>query len=306
MLQTCFKLYGAAFFWGGTFVAGRLLGKEVTPATAALWRFVMASILLVAILRYREGGLPRLSGRQALGVVALGATGICAYNLFFFAGLTHIGASRAALIIALNPVAIGIGAALTFGERLTRLRLFGSGISLAGAVMVIGRGSLGNLLAGGVGVGELLILGCVLSWTLYSLIGRQSMRGLSPLAAVTWSSLAGTLLLGLVALPSGALAETVRLTAADWLAIGYLGLFGTVLGFLWYFQGIQALGPARAAVFINFVPVNGVLLAVLFLDETLSPALLGGGMLVLLGAWLAIAPPRRTPATAKTLDSDPS
>ena len=75
-----------------------------------------------------------------------------------------------------------------------------------------------------------------------------------------------------------------------WCSIGYLGLFGTVVGFLWYFEGIQTIGPSRAAVFINFVPVNGVLLATLLLGEPLDISLLGGGLLVVLGAYLANAP----------------
>ncbi len=293
MFQTCLKLYGTAFFWGGTFVAGRLLGGAVPPVTAAFWRFVIASVLLVVVLFRFEGGLPRLSFRQALAVLALGATGIFAYNLCFFAGLTHIGAGRASLIIALNPVVIGVASVLVLGERMTRLRLSGTFLALVGALVVISRGRMAELVSGGVGAGELLILGCVLSWTLYSLIGRQSMRGLSPLAAVTWSALAGTLLLALVALPQGGLGAALTLGFKSWLAVGYLGVFGTVVGFLWYFQGIQAIGPARAAVFINFVPVNGVLLATLILDEPLSLSLLTGGVLVLLGAWLAMAPPRR-------------
>ncbi|TYO99058.1 drug/metabolite transporter (DMT)-like permease [Geothermobacter ehrlichii] len=296
MLLTCLKLYGAALFWGGTFVAGRWLGGTTSPVTAAFFRFVVASLALLVLHWRREGPLPRLSPRQAAAVLLLGLTGICAYNLLFFEGLTRIAASRAALIIALNPVAITLGAALMFGEPLSRLRLLGAAISLVGAVVVITRGEPGLLLDVGVGAGELLILGCVLSWTLYSLIGRRAMRGLTPLGAVCWSSVAGTLLLACFALPAGSLLEGARLTAGSWLAIGYLGLFGTVLGFLWYFQGIRALGPARAAVFINFVPVNGVLLATLLLNEPPDSSLLAGGALVLTGAWLAIRPATGTRA----------
>ena len=80
---------------------------------------------------------------------------------------------------------------------------------------------------------------------------------------------AGNLIACLVSLP---LALPVRDSAsADWIVIGYLGLFGTVIGFLWYFQGIQSIGPSRAAVFINFVPVNGVLLATLLCVTRRNP-----------------------------------
>jgi len=69
----------------------------------------------------------------------------------------------------------------------------------------------------------------------------------------------------LPALLHGSFAEALHLSMGAWLSIIYLGLFGTVIGFLWYFQGIQLIGPSQAAVFINFVPVNGVLLATLLL-----------------------------------------
>jgi len=290
MLTIYLKLFAVAFFWGGTFVAGRLLGSDVQPVTSAFFRFMVASVLLCLATLRLEGRLPRLDSRQALAVFALGLTGIFAYNLFFFNGLTLVGAGRAALIIALNPVAITLCSALIYREHLPLSRVVGIPLSMAGAMLVISRGNPALLLSGGVGQGELLIFGCVLSWTLYSVIGKSAMSGLSPLGAVCWSSVAGTMLLAIPALLHGSLAEATNLSPASWLSIGYLGLFGTVVAFFWYFQGIQTIGPSRAAVFINFVPVNGVLLATLLLGEPLTASLLFGGCLVVIGAYLANAP----------------
>ena len=156
--------------------------------------------------------------------------------------------ARAALIIALNPVAITLCSALIYREALPLSRLIGIPLSVIGALVVITRGQPLHVFSGGVGRGELLIFGCVLSWTLYSVIGKTAMRGLSPLAAVCWSSIAGTLLLSIPALAYGSLPEAVHFSWPVWCSIGYLGLFGTVVGFLWYFEGIQTIGPSRAAV----------------------------------------------------------
>ena len=289
-MNTYLKLFAVAFFWGGTFVAGRFLAGSVHPVAAAFFRFAIASCCLLLAVCMSEGRLPKLNARQALAVAALGLTGVFAYNLFFFNGLSLIGAARAALIIALNPVAITLCSALIYREALPLSRLVGIPLSVIGALVVITRGHPLQIFSGGVGRGVLLIFGCVLSWTLYSVIGKTAMRGLSPLAAVCWSSIAGTLLLSGPAWLYGSLAEAARFSWDVWFSIGYLGLFGTVVGFLWYFQGIQSIGPSRAAVFINFVPVNGVLLATLLLDEPLDISLLGGGLLVVCGAYLANAP----------------
>ena len=289
-MNTYLKLFAVAFFWGGTFVAGRFLAGSAHPVSAAFFRFVIASLCLLLALCMSEGRLPRLEARQALAVAALGLTGVFAYNLFFFNGLSLIGAARAALIIALNPVAITLCSALIYREALPLSRLIGIPLSVIGALVVITRGQPLQIFSGGIGRGELLIFGCVLSWTLYSVIGKTAMCGLSPLAAVCWSSIAGTLLLSIPALAYGSLPEAVHFSWPVWCSIGYLGLFGTVVGFLWYFEGIQKIGPSRAAVFINFVPVNGVLLATLLLGEPLDVSLIGGGLLVIFGAYLANAP----------------
>ena len=287
MTLTYIKLFLVAFFWGGTFVAGRWLVGSVHPYSAAFFRFAIASVLLLLVTWRREGRLASLSLQQLLAVGALGLTGIFAYNLFFFQGLSLIGAGRAALIIALNPVFITLTSALIHKEGLPARRLLGILLSVCGAILVITRGQPQLIFEGGIGRGELLIFGCVISWTLYSVIGKTAMRGLSPLSAVCWSSLFGTAFLLIPALMQGSFAEALHFSAGAWLAIGYLGLFGTVVGFLWYFQGIRAIGPSRAAVFINFVPVNGVLLATLLLGEALTLSVLAGGALVVTGSYLA-------------------
>jgi len=286
VVATYVRLFLVAFFWGGTFVAGRSLAGIVPPVEAAFFRFVLASLFLLAITHYREG-LPRITARQLGAIVALGATGIFAYNLFFFNGLARIGAGRASLIIALNPVFITLASALVYREPLPAKRVAGVLLSITGAIIVITRGDPLAVFDSGVGAGELLIFGCVLSWTLYSVIGKTAMQGLSPLAAVCYSSVAGTLLLFAAALLHGSVLDAIGYPLTAWLSLLYLGMFGTVVGFLWYFRGIQLIGPSRAAVFINFVPVNGVLLAALVLGEPLTMSLLVGGLLVVAGSTLA-------------------
>ena len=292
MFTVYLRLFLTAFFWGGTFVAGRSLAGTVNPVSAAFYRFAIASLILLAITHFREG-LPRISARQFLVVMALGASGITAYNLFFFNGLTLINASRASLIIALNPVFIALASMVIHKESLPRKRLFGIVLSISGAIIVISHGQPLSIFNEGIGRGELLIFGCVLSWTLYSVIGKTAMHGLSALATVCYSSIAGTVLLFLLVCQYDNFANAINYPFAAWLSISYLGMFGTVVGFLWYFQGIHSIGPSRAAVFINFVPVNGVILATLLLGEPLTLSLLVGGGLVLSGSYMANSVPQQ-------------
>jgi len=286
---TYIKLLMMAIFWGGTFVAGRSLAQTVGPFAAAFFRFAIASVFLVLLLRRTEGKLTWPAKEQIMAVILLGLTGGLLYNYFFLKGLKMIEAGRASVIIANNPIFIALLSAYFFKERLNLVKVIGIIISVGGAIIVISRGRIFEVLQGGLGLGEIYIFGCVASWVAFSLIGKTVMNDLSPLRSVTYSSVAGTLLLAAPAFLEGGFGF-LEYSPTDWAKIFYLGFFGTVLGFLWYYQGIQKIGPTRAGLFINFVPVSAILLAFIFLKEPITMSLLIGTILVSLGVYLTNKP----------------
>ena len=165
------KLLLTAFFWGGTFIAGRIVAQDVGPFSAAFFRFMIASVFLLFFTYKLEGkfSLPRKG--QWIPVFLLGMTGVFSYNVFFFKGLKIISAGRAAVIIACNPVFIALLSAYFFKEKLNLIKSFGISVSVIGATIVITKGNLSSLLSGSLGWGEVFIFGCVFSWVAYSLIG---------------------------------------------------------------------------------------------------------------------------------------
>ncbi|MCK5826679.1 MAG: DMT family transporter [Desulfuromusa sp.] len=285
-LITYLKLLLMALFWGGTFIAGRLLVGEVEPFAAAFLRFAIASITLLIITLRTHKKLPPIQRNQWFPLLILGLSGVFAYNAFFFRGLQLIEAGRAAVIIANNPIIIAIFAAIFFGEKLNLLKTIGIILSICGAIVVITQGDPASLLRNGIGIGDLYILGCVGCWVTYSLVGRSAMRGLSPLVAVTYSALIGTLLLFPAAWLEGLPKQIADYSLTAWLSLFYLGLCGTVLGFVWYYQGIQKIGSTRAGQFINFVPISAIILSAWLLDEPLTTSLLLGVLLVSSGVYL--------------------
>lgn len=293
-ILTYLSLTLTMLLWGGTFIAGRLLAGVVEPASAAFLRFLIASVAMVAVTRLVEGRLVLPSPRMWLPLVLLGMTGVFAYNIFFFNGLHHISAGRASLIVAGTPLVITIFAAMFLRERLTRLKISGVLISLVGAVLVISNGQPGTLVTGGFGRGEQALLGCVLSWSAYSLIGRSVLRSLSPLTAVCYSSTIGTLLLAIPAAREGLFSHLTAITLPAWTSLAYLGIGGTAMGFSLYYQGIKKIGASRAGIFINLVPVFSLLLSWFILGESIKPAVLAGGLLVLTGVTLANAQKARS------------
>lgn len=280
------KLLVTAIFWGGTFIAGRVVAQDVAPFSAAFLRFAIASIFLLFITYKVENRLPRVRKGQVIPLLLLGMTGVFSYNVFFFKGLKIIHAGRASVIIASNPVFIAFFASYLFKEKLSLAKFAGIIISVTGAVVVISRGNPLEIFEGSAGLGEVFIFFCVMSWVAYSLIGKAVMKDLSPLVSVAYSSVVGAIGLSIPAYLEGILQHFSHYTKMEWLGIFYLGFFGTVLGFVWYYEGIRAIGATKASQFINFVPISGVLLAFFLLAEPITPSLVVGTLMVCTGVYL--------------------
>ncbi|MBP5986039.1 MAG: DMT family transporter [Azonexus sp.] len=281
------KLVSAMFMWGGTWIAGRIIARELTaPLAVASIRFFVAALALAIVARLGSGRIPLPQGGKAWGVIwGLGFFGIFLYGLCFFFGLQHLPAGRAALVVALNPVVVVLVAWLLGQEKMNSRKALGCAVALAGCLTVLGNGDPLALLRGTVGLGEWLIVGCVLTWTAYTFIGRRATEFLSPLATTLYASLAGALLLGLAALVQGDIAPA-DWSWRVWASMLFLALFGTAIAYTWFTEAVHRLGAGQASVFINLVPVFAVLQAALLLDEHLGLPVLFGGMLVIGGVWM--------------------
>lgn len=287
------KLAAVTMIWGGTFVAGRFLADSLSPLFAASLRFLLASVALLLFVLLARVPLAKPSLRQWLQLALLGFFGIFFYNLCFFYGLHYINASRASLIVALNPAVIGLASWLLFKERLNRAKVAGIAICIAGAGLVIVSRNPQLLAANAdAWIGDLLIFGCVLSWGVYSLFSKGLNQTLGPVQTVTYSILLGTAMLWFASAVRGELSVEVLISLGprQWLSLMYLGVLGSALAYIGYYGGIRKIGATRSGVFIALNPLTAVILGALLLGEQLTlPMCLGGG-LILAGIYLCNKP----------------
>ena len=278
------RLALVAVAWGGTFIAGRSLAG-VAPMFSACLRFVLASMALSLFLLLSGNGFKRVNARQALVVTLLGFCGIFSYSFFFFSGLQYISASRAALIVALNPAVMTLIAYLFYRERVTPLKVLGIVLCFGGVALVVGGGEAQGAASARGWLGEALIGGCVLSWSAYSVFCKTVVRQLGPLHTVTYSIYAGTVMLVLYAAATGVLdmSELWHFSMAEITSLFYLGVIGSAVAYIWYYEGIQQIGVARASVFIALNPLSAVLFGAALLGEQMTLATLFGGVLIISG-----------------------
>ncbi len=288
MLDGDFRYYVlliiATFTWGASWIAAKILVALAPPFTIGFFRFMVASIFFISYLKLTGVSFRRLVTRERLRwLVLLGLTGILGYGILFLVGMQFTTAAQGSIIAGFNPITISIFAHLIHHERLKRRWQYtGFATGFLGVVFVVGVQSLLDFRLEYL-IGNLIILGAMCVWGLYSSIAKEAMKTMTPLEANTGAVLVGMLLFGI-----GAIAEQpwMFVTFDDinfWWNIFFLGAFTTFVGFFLFFVGIEKLGATRAGGFINFVPVFGTALSVIILAETIYWTFIVGLVLVILG-----------------------
>jgi len=275
------KLIFAAVFWAMTPICGRLLASYSAPYALACGRFVVATIVL-AIFMLNAGGSFRIAVRHYWQFALLGLTGICLHNVLVFMGTEHTEANRANVIFATITIMVAALDWLLLRQRQTMGVIAGLLVGVVGTAIVVSDGAPLQLLRGELGLGEGLILLSALSWALYSVLGRPLLAVYSPLTTTFYASLFGTLML----LPFSLFdAAAIPRILADPKALGliaFLGVINSALGFLWYYTAVQRLGAVVTSAYINLVPIFGVILSAMILNEVPSRGLITGGGLVVI------------------------
>lgn len=135
----------------------------------------------------------------------------------------------------------------------------------------------------------------MLAWSAHVFMSRRiATVGLSALVATAWSVLAGAALLAVPLALGGNPQRVLHYPAGVWLSVLHMAWLATALAFIWFADGVRAVGPTRASVLTNFVPVVAVLVGVLALGDHLHWSMAVGGLLAVAGVWLA----NRQPAPA--------
>lgn len=280
------KLTAAPLLWGGALVVGRVVTRDLPPFTIAWVRFTLAVLFMLPLIRWNEGRLPRPTGKQWGIIALLGVTGVVLFNFFLFSGLRYVEAGRSSIFLSFTPVVVALLSLIIRRQRYGVKMWLGLTIALLGALLVITGGNFGSLLQNSAAKGDLLMMGAVFSWALYSLLGRIRLAPLSSLAVLTYSCLAGALLLLPLSLWEGGWTALAAFPVSSWWSILYLSFGAAGLAYLWYYQGVQAAGSTEASVFMNLEPVAALLFGTLFLGEELTLLLLTSAVLVMGGVYL--------------------
>lgn len=275
--------------FSGSFIAAKYTTADLSPLVTTLLRYIIAVLFFAVLIAVKRVPVFVVTRSHLLRLLIAGLLGILGYHYFFFASLHYTSVANTAIINGLSPTITGILAAAFIAERLSRLNWLGIAIAFGGVLLLICQGDLSIIAQFEFNRGDLLMLVAVVCWAAYALIVKSMLQRYSPLAVTFLSSLVAVaamlLLVVFVDLPG----QLRTVSPASVLALLYMGLVASGIGYLLYNMSIGQIGPTRTSgVVYSTVPVLTATLALFFFAEPFTVPMLVSIVLVAGGLYLAL------------------
>lgn len=283
------RLLLLAFIWGWSFLFIKVAVEGLPPVVVAAARIALGATVLVVVCRARGLQLPRdRSTWRHLAVAALFGN-VLPFTLLAW-GEERVTSALTAVLNASTPLFTALAGAVLLGERLRRPQLAGLGVGLVGVAVAAGIG--GSDLADSSVTGSLAAVGAGACYGLAFTYLKRHLMGLPAEVGAAGQLLAGTALLGPLALVLG-VTEGVSLSPTRALAVVLLGAVGTGVAYVLYYRAVADLGPTRASLVTYLVPLVAVTVGVVVLDEAFHLRVVAGGALIVAGIALTSTRRRR-------------
>ena len=275
-----------AICWAWNAIFGQLAVGEISPMALVALRWLGVLLLLLVFARAPiRRDWPRLRSRLPF-LCAMGALGFSAFNALFYIAAHSTTGLNIGIIQGAIPVFVMIGAFVAYRTRITVLQLLGVVLTVIGVITIGAGGSLTRLLSLTVNPGDMIMVVACLLYAGYTvgLRRRPQVSALGLFAVMAAAAFA-------TALPQAAIEATLGQfqppTATGWLIVVLVTLFPSFLAQITFMKGVELLGPGRAGVFVNLVPVFAAILAVTVLGEPFEAFHAVALGLVLGGIWLS-------------------
>lgn len=276
----------AVVVWGASFIATKIAVGEISPVSVVWLRFAMGIPLIGAAVVLRKQFAwpkPREWGYFAL----LGFIGITFHQWLQSNGLQTAQATTTAWIVSTAPVFIALLAWVALKEKITLPQGLGVGVALAGVIVVVSKGDLGNFFAGQFGViGDFLIFISAINWAVFSILSRRGLKEHPSTRMTFWVMTIGWLFTSAAFFTQNGLAEIPQLDSRGWTAMIFLGIFTTGLAYIAWFDALASLPATQTGAFLYIEPLTSLVVASIILGEPVTWASLLGGAVILFGVWL--------------------
>lgn len=276
----------STIFWAGAFIAAKLSAPFIPAFTLTFLRFSIASVILYFIIVKKERGLYKLKKSDIPVFLFTGLIGMFGYHVLFFTAIKYTSAITSSIIGASNPIITALLAIIFLKDRFTLKRIVGILLSFVGVFLTITEGNTSLISSMAFNKGDIIMLSAVFMWAAYSVYSKKVSIRYTPLVLTFYSFVFCSVLLIPFVIYENPVSFIGKVPYYSYLAVLYMSIFPSVIGYLVQQMSIKQIGPSRTSIFINLVPIFSIILSVLLLRESVSLTDIFTTALIIIGVYI--------------------
>ena len=264
-----FYLLTATFFWALGLIVGKFCSAEMPPMTLTLIRYLLAGIGMGIIHFIKEKEL-HLDKSDLLYIFGLSFFGIVLNGVLFFKGIGMTSSINTSIISSTTPVIVCIIGVLFFKEKINIRNIISMICSICGILLLLTNGKISSLLAIEFNKGDLVILGAIISNGLYIIGSKKILKKYASTKILTYLFLFTALILSPALYIEKDMYVLADVSTKAIISLLYMGIFSSLIAFLLQQQGIKKIGPVKASVYTNLIPIYSIILSAIILKEKVT------------------------------------
>tara|TARA_X000000368_G_C22977086_1_gene688117 strand:- start:295 stop:1188 length:894 start_codon:yes stop_codon:yes gene_type:complete len=278
----------ATFCWSGNFIVGKFAYLfEVPPLTLNFLRWVSVWLLLIPFT-YKEiyNNLEHIK-KNWIVISFMGVITISTFNSVVYFALTQTQVINAVLVLAAIPAVTIIISSLMKVDKTNIFQLIGLLLSVIGIGAIISNADLNKIFSLSFNKGDLWMLVCVLTWSLYSTLLKKHKFKFSQFTLIQLMVSVGIIFLIPQFFYEKSIGLEINLNKSFFIILFYVVMFPALAAYYCWQKGIEIVGPNRATMFIQLMPLLSALLAILIFQEKFELYHFIGASFILSGIYLS-------------------
>jgi len=278
----------AALFWSGNFIVGKFATLfQIPPLTLNVFRWISVWFILIPFT-YKEiyNNLPYIK-KNWLVISFMGVITISTFNSVVYFALNYTQVINAVLMLAAIPAATIVLSSLMKIEKTNIFQIFGLILSIIGIGSIISNGDIEKIISLSFNKGDLWMLVCVITWSLYSTLLKKHRFKLSQFTLIQLMVSVGILFLIPQFFYEKSIGLELNLNKAFFLILFYVVMFPAIFAYFCWQKGIEIIGPNRSTMFIQLMPLFSAVMAIIIFKEKFELYHFAGAIFILTGIYLS-------------------
>jgi len=272
--------------WGGSFVVVKVIVDEIASIQLGFLRFLVATpiMFLLILLQNKKVKIPL---KEFPSLVVLGLTGVTLIYIFQYIGIEYTTASTSSALININVIFIALLSSIFLKEYFSFKKTLGITLSFVGVIVIILSQSANEQIEFNslFLLGSLFILLSAFCWAIYSIVGKKLLKRYDSLTVISYAFLLGTIFY-IPFILSDFSNFTLDISFNGWLSIFYISILCSVFGYVGWYYALNQIEASKAAVFLNTIPLFGIVISYFITKEIPTYFFLIGAILIIYGVYI--------------------